>query len=230
MPIPQTALVVGATGGIGAAICAELERRGSRVLRWSRRVDGLDITDEASIAAAVTRLQQSLAPDRSLEAVWVATGQLAIDGHHPERRFRDLTADRMAACFAVNSIGPALLLKHLAPLLPRDRPSAFVALSARLGSIGDNRLGGWMSYRVAKAALNQVIRCASIEVQRRHKQAVVVGLHPGTVDTAMTRAFHRGRTTATPEDCARQLVEVVDQLTPADSGHIYDYAGLRVPF
>ena len=225
MPLPRTALVVGASGGIGAALCAELESRGAQVIRWSRSVDGVDITDESSIEAATARLDGV-----QLDWIIVATGQLAVNGNHPERRFRDLSADNMATCFAVNAVGPALLIKHLAPHLPRDRPSAIAALSARLSSMEDNRLGGWMSYRVAKTALNQVLRCASIEVRRRHKQAVVVGLHPGTVDTDMTRAFHRGRTTAAPADCARQLVDVIDGLTPSDSGAIYDYAGLRIPF
>ena len=225
MLLPRSALVVGASGGLGCALGDVLEARGVEVLRWSRRVDGLDITDEASIGSAVARLG-----DRTLDWVVIATGQLAADGQHPERRFRELDAQRMADCFAVNAIGPALLIKHLAGRLPRDRPSVLAALSARLGSIEDNRLGGWMSYRVAKAALNQVLRCASVEIQRRHKQAVVVGLHPGTVDTAMTRRFHRGRTTASAPESAAQLVQVLTALTPADSGRVFDYAGVPVPF
>ncbi len=225
MLLPRTALVIGASGGLGNALCDVLEARDVQVLRWSRRMDGLDITDEASVVAAAEALG-----DQTLDWVVVATGQLAVDGQHPERRFRELDAQRMADCFAVNTIGPALLIKHLAARLPRDRPSVFAALSARLGSIGDNRLGGWMSYRVAKAALNQVLRCASVEIQRRHNQAVVVGLHPGTVDTAMTRRFHRGRTTASPAESAEQLVQVLLGLTPAESGQIFDYAGVQVPF
>ena len=220
----RTALVVGASGGLGHALGVALEARGYTVVRWSRTVDGLDITDEESIQAAVLGLG-----DIQLDRILIATGQLARPGGHPERRFRDLTADRMADCFAVNTIGPALLIKHLAPRLPRDRSSVLAALSARLGSIEDNRLGGWMSYRVAKAALNQVLRCASIEVRRKRKQAVVVGLHPGTVDTAMTRRFHRGRTTATAAESAAQLLDVLDRLAPADSGWVFDYAGVRVP-
>jgi len=225
MPMPQVALVVGASGGLGSALCAELERHGVEVLRWSRREDGLDITDEAAIETRVQALG-----GRTLDWVIIATGQLAEAGLHPERRFRELEAGRMAECFAVNAIGPALLIKHLAPLLPRDRPSVVAALSARLGSTGDNHLGGWMSYRVAKAALNQVVRCASIEIQRRHKQAVVVGLHPGTVDTPLTRRFHRGRTTASAPESAAQLVAVLEGLGPAESGFVYDYAGKVVPF
>lgn len=225
MDLPGTALVVGASGGIGHALAAHLEAHGVDVLRWSRRDDGLDITDESSIVSAVATLEE-----QTLDWVLIATGQLSADGSHPERRFRELDAARMADCFAVNTIGPALLIKHLAPRLPRDRPSVMAALSARLGSIGDNNLGGWMSYRVAKAGLNQVIRCAHVEVQRRCKQGVVVGLHPGTVDTAMTRRFHRGRTTATAAESAAQLVEVLRTRTPSDSGHIFDYAGKAIPF
>ncbi len=225
MLLPQTALVVGASGGIGNALAALLESRGVEVLRWSRRHDGIDITNEQTIRTAAEGLG-----DRTLDWIVIATGQLSADGSHPERRFRELEPDRMADCFAVNTIGPALLIKHLSARLPRDRPSVVAALSARLGSIGDNNLGGWMSYRVAKAGLNQVIRCAHVELRRRHKQTVVLGLHPGTVDTDMTRRFHRGRTTASAAEAATNLVEVLLARTPADGGQIFDYAGERIPF
>ena len=223
--LPETALVVGASGGLGHAVSAELIARGVRVIRWSRRDDGVDITDEASIQRAAATLGEV-----RLDWIFVATGRLAGDDQHPERRFADLKLEQMATCMAVNAIGPALLIKHLSRFLPRDGSCVFAALSARLGSIEDNRLGGWMSYRAAKAALNQVLRCASVEMQRKRKQAVVVGLHPGTVDTEMTRRFHRGRTTATAEESARQLVDVLLGLTPRDSGRVFDYAGRRIPF
>jgi NAD(P)-dependent dehydrogenase (short-subunit alcohol dehydrogenase family) len=225
MELPRRALVVGATGGLGAALCAELEGRGVEVLRWSRSSTGLDLTDEGSIARAAAALE-----GQTLDWVIVATGMLAEEGHQPERRFAELDPARMARNYAVNAIGPALLIKHLQPRLPRDRPAAVAALSARLGSIGDNGLGGWMSYRAAKAGLNQLLRCASVELRRKRPQAIVVGLHPGTVDTPLTRRFHRGRTTATAAESARQLVNVVLGLGPEDSGGVFDYAGLPVPF
>lgn len=225
MELPRRALVVGATGGLGAALCAELEGRGVEVLRWSRSATGLELTDEGSIARAAAGLE-----GQTLDWVIVATGMLAEEGEQPERRFAELDGAHMARSYAVNAIGPALLIKHLQPRLPRDRPAAVAALSARLGSIGDNGLGGWMSYRAAKAGLNQLLRCASVELQRKRPQAIVVGLHPGTVDTPLTRRFHRGRTTATAAESARQLVEVVLGLGPEDSGGVFDYAGLPVPF
>jgi NAD(P)-dependent dehydrogenase (short-subunit alcohol dehydrogenase family) len=225
MELPRRALVVGATGGLGAALCEELEARGAHVLRWSRSATGLELTDEGSIARAAAALE-----GQTLDWLFVATGMLAEEGRQPERRFAELDAARMAQNYAVNAIGPALLIKHLQHLLPRDRPAAVAALSARLGSIGDNGLGGWMSYRAAKAGLNQLLRCASVELRRKRPQAVVVGLHPGTVDTPLTRRFHRGRTTASAAESARQLVEVVLGLGPEHSGRVFDYAGLPVPF
>ncbi len=225
MPLPQTALVVGASGGLGAAIADHLAAAGTAVHRWSRATGGPDITDEASVAQAAAALGPA-----TFDWILVATGVLAVDGHHPERRFAELDPARMAEAYAVNAIGPALLVKHLADRLPRGRPCAFAALSARLGSIGDNRLGGWMAYRAAKAGLNQILRCAAVEVARKRPAAVVVGLHPGTVETPLTRRFARGRFTATPPAAAAQLVGVLAALGPGDTGGVFDYAGAPVPF
>ena len=143
----QRALILGASGGIGAALVAALRAGGAEVTTLSRRADGFDLTEEASITASLAPLT---AP---YDLIFVATGALELGGSRPEKSLRALDPAVLAAQFATNAIGPALVLKHALRLLPRDRPATFAALSARVGSIGDNRLGGWYSYRAAKAAL-----------------------------------------------------------------------------
>ena len=155
------------------------------------------------------------------------------DGTGPERSYKQIDADAMARVFHLNTIGPALVAKHFLPLLPRDRRSLFAALSARVGSIGDNRIGGWHSYRASKAALNMLIRNYAIELGRTHSQAVCVALHPGTVDTALSEPFQanlpEGQLTA-PGQAARNLLDVLDGLGSEDSGQLFDWAGKRVEF
>jgi NAD(P)-dependent dehydrogenase (short-subunit alcohol dehydrogenase family) len=150
---------------------------------------------------------------------------LEIGGHRPEKTLRSLDSAALAAQFAVNAIGPALVLKHAVRLMPRDRRSVFVALSARVGSIGDNALGGWYSYRAAKAALNQLIHTGAIEVARSHPQAVVACLHPGTVATGFTEKYVGAHPTVTPEVAAENLLAVVAGLTPAQTGGFFDWQG-----
>jgi NAD(P)-dependent dehydrogenase (short-subunit alcohol dehydrogenase family) len=213
------ALVIGASGGIGAALVAGLTRQGAEVLGLSRSIDGLDITDEASIA---THLDQLSGP---FDTVIVATGALALGDRAPEKSLRSLTGAALLGQFSVNAMGPALVLKHAARLLPRDRPARFAALSARVGSIGDNALGGWYSYRAAKAALNQLIHTGAIELARSHPQAVVVSLHPGHVSTGLSAAFGSTLPSVSPDEAANHILGVLDQLTPAETGGFFDWAG-----
>lgn len=211
-------LVVGASGGIGRALQTALQARGDAV-GVSRRDDGLDLTDEATIAAVLGRL------DGQFDTVIVATGALVIGQDRPEKSLRALDGAAMARQFAVNAIGPALVLKHAVRLLPRDRICRFVALSARVGSIGDNELGGWYSYRAAKAALNQLIHTGAIEVARSHPQAIVACLHPGTVETGLGQGYAAGHPSVTAQQAAAHLLTVLDALTPAETGGFYDWAG-----
>jgi NAD(P)-dependent dehydrogenase (short-subunit alcohol dehydrogenase family) len=217
-------LIVGASGGIGAAMAAQAETRGDEVVRVSRRADGLDVTDEASVAACLGAF------DGAFDTIVVATGALEIGGQGPEKTIRSLTSDGVLRQVALNAVGPALVLKHGVRLLPRDRRAVVAALSARVGSIGDNRAGGWYGYRAAKAALNQIVHTAAIELARSHPLLALVALHPGTVQTPLTAAYAGRHSTVPPEVAAGNLWRVLEGLTAADSGGFFDWAGKRVPW
>lgn len=217
------ALVLGSSGGIGSALVAALSGRGEAV-GLSRSGDGLDVTDEASVAAALGALESGF------DLVIVATGALVLDGVGPEKPLRAVTAEGLATQFAVNAVGPALVMKHALRLLPRDRVCRLAVLSARVGSIGDNHLGGWYGYRAAKAALNQLVRTAAIEAARTHPQSVVVALHPGTVETGLAPALRAGHPAVTPKMAAANLLQVLEGLGPADTGGFFDWQGKAVPW
>lgn len=225
------ALVIGASGGIGKAVCEALEGQGfpGPVMGLSRRSEPhLDLLDEASIEAAAGHVATLGQP---LRLLILATGFLHDETNRPERSLRDLTASHMAKAYALNTIGPALVLRHFTPLLPRDGRSVVAALSAKVGSIGDNHLGGWHSYRASKAALNQVMHTAAIELKRSRPEAVCVALHPGTVDTKLSEPFSKaGLNVRPPAVAARDLLDVIDRLKPADSGGFYDYQGRALPW
>lgn len=216
------ALVIGSSGGIGRAMTNRLrgDDRFENVATLSRSADGLDITDEASVAAAAHRMSQM---HGTFDLIINATGALTIDGVGPEKTIRAIDPDAMMRQFLVNAVGPALLLKHFHALLPRHSRSVFASLSARVGSIGDNRLGGWISYRAAKAAQNQIIKTAAIEIARTHPGAIVVALHPGTVATELSKTFTHGHQIMTPEVAAEKLLGVIEGLGPAQTGRFFSY-------
>lgn len=216
------ALLFGASGGIGSALADALS--GTDLTTLSRSRDGFDLTDEASIADAAARIHGSF------DLIVDATGALEIAGNGPEKALDDIDPGAMAAQFALNAIGPALLLKHFAPKLAKDRRAVFATLSARIGSIGDNRLGGWYSYRASKAALNQIVRTAAIEIARRRPQAVVLALHPGTVETALTARYLGHRPAVTPAKAATNLLKVIAGLGPAESGGFFAWDGKPIPW
>lgn len=217
------ALIVGASGGIGAALAGALCRRGHDLATLSRRGDGMDLRDGASVTRAMEEVTGTF------DLVLIATGILAPEGRRPEKSLAAIDAAAMAEVFAVNAIGPALILRHVPRLLPRDRRSVVAVLTARVGSIGDNALGGWYSYRASKAAANQIVRTSAIEIARTHRHAVVVALHPGTVATAFTEAYPAHAKVAA-ETAAENLIGVLEGLTPADTGGFFDWAGKRVPW
>lgn len=214
----KRALVIGASGGIGAAILSELAQRGWQTTGLSRSEDGLDVTLEESVEAGLS----ALAPPFDL--VFVATGQLVIDGHAPEKTLRDVTPTSILNHVRLNAVGPFLVLKHALHLLQKDRPSVFAALSARVGSIGDNRIGGWASYRTGKAALNQLLHTAAIELKRTHPKTAVLALHPGTVATPLTAEYASRHKTVPPSEAAANLVGLIEQTGREHTGGFFDYA------
>ncbi|MEM6856367.1 MAG: SDR family NAD(P)-dependent oxidoreductase [Pseudomonadota bacterium] len=236
---PRRAAVFGSTGGIGRALCETLAAGGCETVyagsRGGKEPAGaaitpfaFDLEDEASIAAAAD-LMRGAPP----EWVIVASGVLTLaDGTGPERTFKRLSGEAMAKVLALNTIGPALVAKHILPLMPRSEPFVFAALSARVGSISDNGLGGWHSYRASKAALNMMLKNFALEMARTHKQGVVVGLHPGTVDSDLSKPFQKGLPNGQltePADAATNLLSVLSQLGSEQSGRVFDFAGIEVP-
>lgn len=227
----ESAVVIGVSGGVGGAVAARLRASGrfDVVHGFARSGVGtahLDIEDEDTIMRAAATVAAGPPPT----LVFVATGVLH-HGQAPERSWRALKADHMLRDYRINAIGPALVAKHFLPLLPRDRRAVFAALSARVGSIGDNRLGGWHSYRASKAALNMILRNLAIELGRSHPLAVVAGLHPGSVDTALSAPFQGGVAPDrlfTPEESADHLLRVMADLQPADSGGVFAWDGARI--
>ena len=225
LPDGYRAAVFGATGGIGAALFRLLgsDPRCARVIGLHRASEPpLELTDEASVETAARHVRQALG---ATELLIDATGVLTVDGTPPEKSIARLDPAVMQRAFAINATGPALLLKHFAPLLPRRGKGLFATLSARVGSIADNRRGGWISYRASKAALNQIVRTAAIEIAFRHPDAVVVALQPGTVATPLSRPYARGPDVLAPEESARRLLSVLDGLDADSSGKLIDHHG-----
>ena len=232
--------VFGASGGIGAALVATLCARSNVAEVFAGARSGIaaagpkvipfmfDLLDESSIAAACANI------GGPLDLVIVATGRLTYaDGGGPEKSTRALSGHHLAEMFAINAAGPALIAKYTLPMLRKDAPATFAAISARVGSISDNRLGGWHAYRASKAALNMLIQTCAIELARSHPLAVAATLHPGTVDTALSQPFQRGvvpEKLFTAEYSARRMLAVLEGLIPAQSGRLFAWDGAEVPF
>ena len=242
-------MVIGARGGLGEALCQHLRRdaRFAQVLAAGRRPDAaqptatadrgvdldidIDLLDEARIAAAAAQIGERVHAGLPLRLVIDATGFLHGRGFEPEKSWRDLDAAHMAHAYAVNAIGPALLMKHLLPLLAPSGKAVFATLSAKVASIGDNRLGGWYSYRASKAALNQLVHTAAIELARQKPQAICVALHPGTVDTGLSARFAKsGLEVQTPQVAAARLLAVIDGLSAKDTGGFFNHYGEGLPW
>lgn len=235
---PVEALVVGSNGGLGSAFVRALEndRRVTKIHTWSRTGGPnkskkilhhiVDLESESDLKSAVADIER-------LTFVVVATGVLHNKaGALPEKSCKLISQQDMCRVLLINTVLPTLVAKHTVRLLPRGERSVFCCLSARLGSISDNNLGGWYSYRASKAALNQVIKSLSIELGFTHPHAVCVGLHPGTVKTKLSQPFHRSVSEEklfTPDHSVAQLLRVIDRLKISHSGSLVAWDGKIVP-
>ncbi len=219
------ALVFGASGGIGQAFSRFLEDKlgSENVVNVSRSFDGFEISDEEKIS----KFSESIAGTFNL--IINATGVLQTTEEGPEKTINVVKQKSMIDMMTINAIGPALLLKNFTKKLDKTKFSVFVNLSARVGSITDNKLGGWISYRSSKAALNQIIKTSSIEINRRNKNAICVGLHPGTVKTKFTEKFQNTTETISPEESVEMMMKVVENLSVDDNGYCFAYDGKVIP-
>ncbi len=238
LPLEGVSLVLGAGGGLGSAMVQTLFLRGETVIALGRQTHpALDYSDPTSVERCAAHVSDRLARlGQPLVRVLVTTGFLhgLLPGGEtaaPERSWQQLDAAALSHSFLINAIGPALLIKHMLPLLPRQGRCVAAFLSARVGSVGDNGLGGWYAYRASKAALNQLVHTAAIELSRRNRSAICVVLHPGTVDTDLSRPFAKtGLQVRSPGMAAREILAVADGLTPVQSGGFWDQHGKPVPW
>jgi NAD(P)-dependent dehydrogenase (short-subunit alcohol dehydrogenase family) len=237
-------LIIGATGGIGAEFVRQfLAKEGvDRVFATYRAEDvdrspddritwlPLDITEESQITAAVATIKETI---DTLDCAINCVGILHDGNLQPEKSLRQIDGDRLLEYFRINSIGAILLAKHLQPLFKHQQRSILAAISAKVGSIGDNELGGWYGYRASKAALNMLWRTAAIEYKRTCPQTIVATFHPGTTDTDLSQPFQKNvppDKLFTPTKTVTQLLGVMESLTPADSGHFFNWNGDRLPW
>ena len=240
-PNDMRAVIFGASGGIGAALVEHLVASNNVAQIYAGSRNGaphpaakvtsfaFDLEDETSIAAAA----QITRADGPLNLVFVATGVLSNDTLKPEKSWVSQDPASYAKAFAINTTGPAIIGKHFLPHLSRTDKSVFAALSARVGSISDNRLGGWHAYRASKAALNMVVRNFALELAYKNKATIAVTLHPGTVATNLSAPFQSGvaaQKLFTPEYSAAQMLAVIDGLGQEDSGGLFAWDGTKIPF
>lgn len=236
---PKRVLVAGASGGIGQAFCEQLvlQYPDVDIIRLARKPEllppldnasqslGFDLLDEASLRSAVSQLNL----DQPIDWVFIATGWLHDSTYQPEKTYRTLDSSQMMHSYALNAVGPTLLVKALLDYFPKQQAMKIGILSARVGSTSDNRLGGWHSYRASKAALNMLIKNYAIELNRLKRPVTVCGLQPGTTDTELSAPFQRNvaeENLQTPEYTSAQLIKVIQALQPRDSGLLFDFLGL----
>ena len=215
-------LLIGNSGGIGSALQSAWTSQGCEVTGLSRSHHGFDITDEISVNRHLSKL------NIQFDIIFIATGGLSAANSKPEKSLSDLTQLFLQKQFLLNAAGPAMILKHSKKLLRKDVTTIVAVLSARVGSIGDNRLGGWYSYRASKAALNQIIHSAAIELKRSHPKSICVALHPGTVRTAMTEKYVGNNKSVSTDESANNLLRVINHLKQDQTGLFFDWAGKRI--
>jgi len=235
--------IIGTNGGIGKALATQISKQSCvrHIFSCSRTKHGVEtdkisyipinVTDEASIISAAEKIKTKT---KKIDLIIVATGIL----HHgdtlqPEKSWRNLDVKNLLNIFHINTIGPTLIAKHFLDLLPRDRKSVFAALSARVGSIEDNYIGGWYGYRSSKAALNMMVKSLSIELSQKNPKAIAVTLHPGTVNTALSKPFQSSVPNGklfSPNASANYLLKVIDGIQSGETGHLFAWDGKKIPF
>lgn len=235
--MPENIVIIGSNGAIGKGFVDFYKKQNpsNSVLSLSRNNKKaadeffIDIEDERSISDAADLCSKKGPFDRII----VATGILHGADFSPEKTLRNLNRENIMKVFSINTLGPALIARYFIPLMKKESASILGFLSARVGSISDNQLGGWYSYRASKAALNMIIKTLSIEVARNNKNAVIVGLHPGTVESNLSNPFQGNVPDGklfSPEYSVTQMAEVINRLTPNDSGNCFAWDGQRIEF
>ncbi|MFT4908732.1 MAG: NAD(P)-dependent dehydrogenase (short-subunit alcohol dehydrogenase family) [Oleispira sp.] len=240
---PESVLVLAASGGIGQAYCENIliEYPGVQLIRMARNIDKLpildgnivdikvDLSDDGSIEKSIDHALSVLIHRKKIDWVFIASGWLHDDSTKPEKTYRSLQREHLLRSYTINAVGPTLFVSHLLTAVEQKHPIKIGILSARVGSISDNRLGGWHSYRASKAALHMLIKNIAIEGKHSRKPITIVGLQPGTTDTALSAPFQRGLTEAqlhTPNFTATQLIKVMAAMEIQDTGKLFDYQGI----
>lgn len=222
------ALIFGDSGGIGSNIYNQLKKKNFKVYGISRsNQNNNDIISEQYLRALANKFVEKKI---KIKILINTIGFLHGKNHFPEKRFQDINDEYMKKCFEINTVPTALMIKYFSPLMIKDKKSIFATISAKVGSISDNFLGGWYSYRASKAALNQIIKTASIEQKRFNKNLILVSIHPGTVNTKLSRPFINKKKVQTPSESARRIIDLLEKLTLEDSGYFLDYNYEIIPF
>ena len=225
-------VLIGSSGGIGNALKKELSLKvGSKnLICYSRNIDNkLDLTNEKQISEATEELKSK---NVRINILINAIGYLHDKNYFPEKKISDINNDHMLKSFKINTIAHALIIKYFSPLMVQDSTSVLACLSARVGSISDNYLGGWFSYRASKSALNQIVKSCSIEFKRKKSNIIFVCIHPGTVLTNLSNPFlNKDKNNFfTPEESAKKILKVISTLKIENSGNFLDYQGKIIPY
>ena len=224
----KIAIVFGISGGIGSNIYNQLKRKKLKVYGFSRTTESNNniISEKYLKDLSLKFIEQNIKIKIFINAI----GFLHDNYFSPEKKLQDINQEYMKKCFEINTIPTALMIKYFCPLMTKDEKSIFASISAKVGSISDNYLGGWYSYRASKAALNQIIKTSSIEQKRLNKNLIMVSVHPGTVNTRLSNPFIGKRKVQTPSEAAIKIIDLLETLTLEDSGLFFDYNKNIIPF
>jgi short-subunit dehydrogenase len=223
----KIAVVFGVSGGIGSNIYSQLKRKKFKVYGFSRTTDHNDIINEKYLKDLSLKFKEQ---NIKIKIFINTIGFLHDNYYSPEKKLQDINLDYMKKCFEINTIPTALMIKHFCPLMIKEEKSIFASISAKVGSISDNYLGGWYSYRASKAALNQIIKTSSIEQKRLNKNLIMASVHPGTVNTKLSSPFIGKKKVQTPSEAATKIINLLENLTLRDSGLFFDYKNNIIPF